>query len=453
MTVKKKIPLIDKILKQTDYLKDEKEDIVVFMVAYTLHDIEKKVRKTKHINDLSEVMKKYHIQNYSANGFFHSTDNRAEYELVCENASDITPGIEFTLLGVEQDDPSAEKIVNELVDTVSIECSCAGMLDSEHMKVSFSFKMEDFLATIDDIEYSVNPRAFVLNSMFFVAYSLKNNVTGKALCHNEIYGRKNNVGIQQVDKIIFLDGTTVIENKRISDVIMANVWGMFDELTRHRFELVSYGYSHNTLVISNNVSEPFVFFENVFNAELPRAYIRNISSSKVFEYFSCESIGLVTNFDYNEIKQWYSDVLILEAFKMLLLLEMITDFKLNSKLSDIIEHQTKLGYLFYPSRVPMVTLNVIESIKSTKSFKQCEEGVNYKIKALNLKRENQKNRNAIFLNVLLYVLALLGSYQTLQVLKEEFGISFGLWMIIITLVFIAFGVWWFIGEIKGVKEK
>lgn len=453
MAVKKKIQLIDKILKQTDYLKDEKEDIVVFMVAYTLHDIEKKVRKTKHINDLSEVMKKYHIQNYSANGFFCSMDNRAEYELVCEKSSDITPGIEFTLLGVEQDDPSAEEIVNELVDTVSIERSCAGMLDSEHMNVSFSFKMENFLATIGDIEYSVNPRAFVLNSMFFVVYTLKNSVTGRALCHSEIYGRKNNVGIQQVDKIIFLDGTTIIENRRISDVIMSNVWGMFDELTRHRFELVGYGYSHNTLVISNNVVEPFKFFENVFNAELPEKYIRNISGSRVFEYFSCESIGLVTHFDYNEINQWYSDILILEAFKMLLLLEMITDFKISSKLSDIIEHQTKLGYLFYPGRVPMVTLNVIENIKSTKSFKQCEDGVNYKIKTLNLKRETQKNRNAIFLNILLYILALLGSYQTLQVLEEEFCISFKLWMIIITIVFIAFGVWWFIGEIKGVKEK
>ena len=52
------------------------------------------------------------------------------------------------------------------------------------------------------------------------------------------------------------------------------------------------------------------------------------------------------------------------------------------------------------------------------------------------------------MNVLLYVLALIGSAQTLQVLQTELGLPFNIAFWVVIGVFIVFGIVWVLREIR-----
>ena len=58
------------------------------------------------------------------------------------------------------------------------------------------------------------------------------------------------------------------------------------------------------------------------------------------------------------------------------------------------------------------------------------------------------SKNGRLLNILLYILAMIGSAQTLQVLQTEFGIPFKISFWVVMGVFVIFGLIWLIREIK-----
>ena len=61
-------------------------------------------------------------------------------------------------------------------------------------------------------------------------------------------------------------------------------------------------------------------------------------------------------------------------------------------------------------------------------------------------QEREHNKNSKLLNILLYVLALLGSFQTLQVLQTELGLPFKYGMIGVCVVFGISGIIWIFRE-------
>lgn len=70
------------------------------------------------------------------------------------------------------------------------------------------------------------------------------------------------------------------------------------------------------------------------------------------------------------------------------------------------------------------------------------------MEALRIYQERKNNKNGRLLNILLYILAMLGSAQTLQVLKTEFGLPFNISFWFTMAIFVVFGVVWLIRENK-----
>lgn len=56
--------------------------------------------------------------------------------------------------------------------------------------------------------------------------------------------------------------------------------------------------------------------------------------------------------------------------KNLFVLKMIVGYEIKAKLEDTIDNQLYVERLFYPGGVPIITMNILASIKETKSFKQ-----------------------------------------------------------------------------------
>ena len=126
---------------------------------------------------------------------------------------------------------------------------------------------------------------------------------------------------------------------------------------------------------------------------------------------------------------------------------MIIDYEIHHKLDEIVDHQIYAQSQLHPLHVPIITLNVIDNLKQTYSYDRYKQAIEFKLQALKIYRERKIDKNGRLLNILLYLLAMIGSAQTLQVLQTEFGLPFKIMFWITMGLFVFFGLIWIVREI------
>lgn len=115
-------------------------------------------------------------------------------------------------------------------------------------------------------------------------------------------------------------------------------------------------------------------------------------------------------------------------------------------MNKIIRNGLYLENLFYAPHVPIETHNLLSYIYNTKSFQHHKEATKLKISYLTAENESKKNRNGVLLNILLYIVTLIGSIGTLDTLESRLKIPFKYSFPIIILIFLIFGIIWGLTE-------
>ena len=178
--------------------------------------------------------------------------------------------------------------------------------------------------------------------------------------------------------------------------------------------------------------------------------INNINNNTAYNYYSQEYLGVVNMITDNNFSQALYDCQLLEALKMYILLEQIITYDIKQTYNETIDSKLSNEILLHLSGVPIITLNAIDNIKHTNTYRNNESNITSKISFLKLLNERKKNRNSILLNVLLYILAFVGGIDALEVLNNEFLLPFKHSFIAFSVVFFIFGVFWLWRE-KGNK--
>ena len=283
-----------------------------------------------------------------------------------------------------------------------------------------------------------------------VCFELIDFKTGVPLEATSIFGRANNFGILPITKLRYFDEPEFkADNRKISDVIFENVYGFLTRASGNKWEIGNYSYVHNTIVISNSINQISDYFQRVLGGKIEDFSVDNLSATDAFKYYSTEYLGVVTDIVSNEDRpRIMNDCIMLECFKVFVLLKMILDYEIHQKIDEIVDHQIYARSQLHPLHVPIVTLNLIDNLKKTYSFIRYEKAIEFKMEALRIYQERKNNKNGRLLNILLYILAMLGSAQTLQVLKTEFGLPFNISFWFTMAIFVVFGVVWLIRENK-----
>lgn len=440
---KKKKTIKAQVLKQ-----EKTNEAIIFMVAYDVRDIKSGFPHFWKREKIYELLKNNHISGMiTKTGFITPT-----YACKYFATYDLLGGFHsVTFDDGKSEDPFTKhkNDIDDMLSPLTLINSTNALLDTKQIDIDVCFKMEEFLVKIGSDVFQVNSLAFKMKNTIVVNYELINYQTGKTLNHNDIYGYSNNYNMRIADAIKYFDETDYKnEICKISDIIFFNVMNFFEDKTKHKYKLAKYTFVNSLLVMSNDIENPIEFFQNVVGAKLPELNLKDISASSSFNYYTKEYLGLVTNYKKENSTNILKDIQILEALKMILHLEMIIDFEINNKLYDIVNNQIRTGVLFYPGKVPIITLNLIDAVKETVSFARYKEGIDFKIKALTLLQNRKKNSNGKLLNVLLYVLALISSFQTLDVLEEQFNLQFFIGFLIICIIFVVLGIVWFFRENK-----
>ncbi|MBQ8236610.1 MAG: hypothetical protein IJZ39_00440 [Oscillospiraceae bacterium] len=441
------MPKKKKIVKRMEKDKKEIQDTVVFMTAYNIHKFKHHFARFWQRNKRKNLLNQFHIAGISHGNAYVSPDAKCKYTVEYDALKQVSAfHFDENIVGIKENNP---RFVEEMMTTLSHHHSANALLDCSQVNISMFFNMESFLVMIGSKTLQVDPVAFMMNESLIVNFELIDFDSGVPLGHKAIYGRSNNYGIQPISRIRYFNETEFSDdNRKIADVVFENVYGFIKRACKGKWEPDNFSYVHNILVMSNEIDKVNDYFPKVLGAQLEEFEITNISATDAFRFYSTEYLGVVTQVKSDDINRILFDCMMLESFKVYLLLRMIIDYEVNHKLDSIIDNQIYVESLFYPAQVPIITLNMIGNLKETVSFKRYKQAIDFKVQALRIKYDRQSTSNGRLMNVLLYVLAMLGSAQTLQVLQAEFGLPFNIAFWVVTGLFVVFGIVWVLREYR-----
>lgn len=241
-------------------------------------------------------------------------------------------------------------------------------------------------------------------------------------------------------------------NEKISEIIYNNIKDFFFEMTGKKFVLEDYSFIHNTIVLSNDIGNISEYFCNLIGTiELPSP-LENISTTKNYHYYPQDGASVITDYNPEEFDVPLYNAIILESIKLNIYLRQIVNMEITQDMNTVIRNDLYLESLFFAPRVPIETHNLLSYIYNTKSFRHHKEAVKLKISYMSAENESKKNRNSVFLNILLYIISLIGAIGTLDTLETQLGIPFQYSFCVVVSLFLLFGVRWGIVEWKRSKR-
>lgn len=418
------------------------QDTVVFMTAYSIDDYKKNMFRLRKKYKFQEHLADCHILSFATENVAFTSNTKLKYQ-VDYNFTNVSSSFKFEVCDSEHKKDDFEDEVKQLGGIVRLTHSLDVLLDKRKFRIPFFVNLESFIVDMASEKYQVDPFAFFLNSHIIICYELINYTTGVPLNKDDIYGRKRNYNIIPADTIsYFSDEKEIRANKTISDIIFGNITSFFE----NTMEVQNYSYVHNILVLSNNIENEKDYFLDVLGVTKMDLCVNNINNNNAYNYYSQEYLGVVNCITDNNFLQALYDCQLLEALKMYILLEQIVTYDNKQTYKETLDSKLNNEILLHLSGVPIITLNAINNIKRTNTYKNYNSSIATKIEFLKLLNERKQNRNSVLLNILLYVLAFAGGIDAIDVLSNKFLLSFNCLFVVFLIVFSLFGVFWWYRE-------
>lgn len=418
------------------------------MSAYQAPEYAKLKIPLKKQPDLSFLLRKHHLNYIFSNGNLTSTIGvlklAKEYDCVKQSTS-----FSFTTVNKNQN-------INDFKEIIGLAGRCVNLLHAQSVLSDTSFfnidvlvSMESFLVYVDNRALQINPIIFSLGYTFIVCFEVIDFKSGNTLRKDDILGQVGNYNLLTATQFrYFNDDSVTACNDRISKIIYENVSSFFSEIIGKNLICKEYYSVYNTLVLSNEIDDISDYFCTLICCkELPLS-LKNISTTDNYKYYLQDGASIITAFNPNEIDTPLCDGIILEAIKLYVYLFQLVNLEETSGINNVIKNNLYLENLFFSPYVPIETQNLLNCVYNTNSFLQHKEAIKLKISYLTAENESKKNRNSVLLNVLLYVISLIGTISTLDSLESHLHIPFRFSLIFVVLAFSLFGVIWIVSELR-----
>ena len=319
------------------------------------------------------------------------------------------------------------------------------LVDERYFTINFTFWLEPFLVWIDGRMYQVDAGTFMMNSVLFVVFEIIDYKTGKPLTKDDVGAKAENYNLLIADKYQFFDESqpTPIAMK-IPEIVYERISDFLCELSNKSLVPKEYSFVHDTLVFSNNIEDVSEYFCKLIGVKKPISKIKDISTLEAYRYYPQDGCSVITHFDYDNFDAILYPAIVLEAIKLYIHVFQTTNLEDETDIHRTIRNDIYLQNLFCSPNLPIVTHNLLNYIRESEPYKKHSEALQLKIAYLSAQNELKKNRNATVLNVLLYVISLLGAIGTLDVIEQHFGVPFEHSFIVITILFVLGLIWWVI---------
>lgn len=434
-------------VKKQNTVDDIVKDCIVFMTNYSITKFKNKTFKTLYNKqNLKTLMREHHIDAVIFENSINLGDKKIHYN---KKYNSFTQSTEFEFeSNIDSFDKKIKDILGSLNWVAQLFHSTDLLLDKKVMKIDAIFSMQSFLVSMRNTIYQIDPIIYTINGDVFVLYEMIHYSTGQPLKYNEIYGRKNDFNIANVDWYQYFKEDKINVQLKISDIIFNNITDFLCKIIKAKVSSHEYSFLHNILVVSNNIKNISNYFLRVLGNNNVEVKLKNINTADDFEYYTEANMGLVTRIDINSFPKAMFSAIVLESLKMNVFLNSIISFDIEDKLSKTINRKVYFELLLNSFDVPIITFNMLQQIKSTTLYTKQFEAVNFKINYLKYLQEKKKSKNATLLNILIFVMTFIGSIGTLEVLENKLCLPFKDSIIFLSIVYLIFGGIWIYFELK-----
>jgi hypothetical protein len=342
----------------------------------------------------------------------------------------------------------------EIIDSTN---PCIGLLhaqsvltDSSYFNIDYFICMESFIVYIGESPFQIDPAIFSMNGVLIITFEVIDFKTGVPLKKDDVFGKMGNYNLLAVNKYRYFGEDSIMPStsNRISKIIYDNISDFLFEVVGKKVKTKDYSFVHSTLVLSNEIDNVTEYFCHLIGTKELPSPLKNISTTECYEYYPQDGASVIKDYDPDNIDIPLYNGIMLESIKLYVYLSQIVNADITSDMNKVVREDLYIENLFFAPNVPIETYNLLSYIYKTKSFQHHKEATRLKISYMTAENESRKNRNATFLNLLLYIISLLGSIGTLGTLECKLNIPFKYSFIVVILAFSIFGIIWLVIELR-----
>lgn len=417
-------------------------DTIIFMSAYETTRYSKSKLPFKKKHELMALFEKHHLTYLLLGNKLISPKGalklNAEYDYVRQNTA-----FSFEPVKGNQDIEEFEEIIEKTGLCVKLLHAQSILADSSYFKIDYLICMESFLVYMGERVLQIDPIIFSMNRALMIAFEVIDYKTGIPLKKDDVFGKMGNYNLLTVNEYqYFGEENTTPSKDKISEIIYNNISDFFSEMVGKRFRAEEYSFIHSTLVLSNEIDDVEKYFCDLISTRTLPSPLENISTTGNYEYYPQDGASVIKNYNSDDVDIPIYNGIMLESIKLYLYLSQIINADITMDMNKVLRNDLYLENLFSAPRVPIETHNLLSFIYKTESFQHHKQAVKLKISYLTVENESKKNRNAVLLNILLYIVSLLGAVGTLETLESKLNIPFKYSFIVVILLFSVLGVIW-----------
>lgn len=429
------------------------DDAVLFISAYDSTHYEASnwiIRKIRQSFSLSKkikvqfLLKKYHLSFVATDEVLISVDGKAKVEAHYDY---VRQGTTFSFSPKDGTDTDSDSmtLMKYAGFYTNLRHAQSVLLDVRYFKINFTFWLSPFLVWINSQTYQVDAGAFMMNNVWFVVFEIIDYETGKPLTKDDVGAKTENYNLLLAEKYQFFDEEQPINaGMKIPEIIYEIVSNFAWELTNKCFCTKEYSFVHDTVVFSNNIENISDYLCKLIGTKAPVSSVKDISTVEIYEYYPQDGCSVISNFDYNQLNTVFYPAIILEAVKLYIHVFQTSNLEDENDVHKLVRNDMYLQNLFCSPNLPIETHNLLDYVKESESYKKHAEALHLKIAYLSAQNNLKKNRNATILNILLYIISLLGAIGTLDVIEDHFGVPFKYGFIAVVVLFSLGLIWWII---------
>lgn len=427
------------------------KDTVIFMSAYQTIKLSKSWRPSKKREDTAEVFERHHIAYMMSHDKIltpkGSISLNVEYDYVTQKST-------YNYIPVKKEHKLEEfdSYLSSIGFCIKLLHSQSVLADSYYFQIDYFVGLKSFIVYIDDMVFQIDPMVFSMNDTLFVVFEMINFATGIPLERNDVMGKNGNYNLRHINGYSeFGNLSTTLSDFTIPELIYNKVTTFLANLMRKRLFPDEYSFLHNTLILSNRVKNPKKYLLKMIGTKELLAPLVNISTTNNYKYYIQDGISVVTKYKSDDIDIALYNAIMLESIKMYVYLFQIVNVETTKDLNTVTRNDLYLRNLFYSPKVPIETHNLLDYIYSTKTFQNNKEAIQLKLAYMTAKNEKKRNQNSTILNILLYIISLLGALGSLEVLENKLAIPFKYSFIVVIVAFCLLGLVWGINEYHNNK--
>lgn len=423
-------------------------DTIVFMSAYATTKYSKSKRLFKQKINEDKLLDKYHLTYMLIDDKLISSKGAlkliSKYDYVQQSTT-----FSFEPIKKKHTIDDFDEIIKRIGFCIKLLHAQSVLADPLYFKIDYFLCMESFLVRVGEHIFQVDPVIFSMNRTLIITFEVIDFETGIPLKKDDVFGKMGNYNLLTINEYqYFGEESTTLSNNKIPEIIYNNVSSFFSEIIGKKFIPEDYSFIHNTLVLSNEINDVADYFCNLIGTRELSSPLKNISSTENYQYYPQDGASVITKYNPDDVDIPLYNGIILETIKLNIYLQQIINMEITEDMNMVIRNDLYLENLFFAPYVPIETHNLLNYIYNTNSFQHRKEATKLKISYMAAENESKKSKNGVLLNVLLYIISLIGSIGTLDILEYRLQIPFKYSFPIVVLIFLVFGIIWGITEWK-----